>query len=359
MALSGEIQKIYIAYFNRPADSAGLTYWVSQINSGQASIADITSAFATTQEYRDLYAGSTPSDVVTSVYKNLFGRAPEAEGLAYWVTELETGRLGIGTVAYQTLNGAQMADKAIVENKALAASDFTARLDAAGKGDEYTGDAIASARNWLSAIDDTAASLQSARSALDSVVKGFGDEGPAIPVGPARTFTYELGWDPADGFTMGPPKETGFPAINAFVLGHDKIRIVDLSGKAVTLPEPTLYYVEDWSIMGPENDWATVYNPDAFQFAIFGALGHGASGGKSDGWAPLMAGETILITYMTGGQQKTVLFIDDGEPGIGDGMDNGVGTAMWNLDSDVVLNLTGLVGLKTSSDGLFVDGSFF
>lgn len=180
-----------------------------------------------------------------------------------------------------------------------------------------------------------------------------------VPTGPARTFTYELGWDPADGLDAQTPTETSVPAINAFVLGHDKIRIVDISGKLVTLSEPTLYYVEDWRTMGPENDWASVYNPLAFQFAIFGALGGGASGGDSDGLAPLMAGETILLTYTTGGQQKTFLFIDDGVAGSGSGMDNGAGSAIWSTDSDVIINLTGLVGLKTTPDGLFVDGSFF
>lgn len=119
MPIQQDIQKIYIAYFNRPADPAGLAYWAEQISTGQRNIADITSAFSTTQEYRDLYGGSSSSQVVASVYQNLFGRAPEPDGLAYWVGELESGRLGIGTVAYQALNGAQMADKQLSTTRRL------------------------------------------------------------------------------------------------------------------------------------------------------------------------------------------------------------------------------------------------
>ena len=38
-----QVQQLYLAYFGRPAEQAGLTYWTSQAN---ANVTDISAAFA-------------------------------------------------------------------------------------------------------------------------------------------------------------------------------------------------------------------------------------------------------------------------------------------------------------------------
>ncbi len=79
MAIEIEIQKVYIAYFNRPADSAGLEYWSQAIASGQNTIQDLTDAFSTSAEYLSVYGGASNEAVISQVYQNLFGRQPEPD----------------------------------------------------------------------------------------------------------------------------------------------------------------------------------------------------------------------------------------------------------------------------------------
>ncbi len=198
MTLQADIQKVYIAYFNRPADAGGLAYWEQRIAGGQASLADLTQLFSGTEEYRALYAGSSNAQVVTSIYKNLFGRNPEPQGLDFWTQGLQQGQFQIGNVAYQTLNGAQLADKATIDNKAAAAADFTAYLKSTNGDAAYAGAAIQSARAWLAAISDASTTLTAAKALIDDVVDQF--SGTFKPTDPARTFTFRLGRDPNEPF---------------------------------------------------------------------------------------------------------------------------------------------------------------
>lgn len=84
MALSpAEIQNAYVAFFNRPADVAGLNYWSSYAGSS----ADLLNTLAASAEYQALYAGLNPTQLVNTVYQNLFGHEPDVAGLSYWVSQ--------------------------------------------------------------------------------------------------------------------------------------------------------------------------------------------------------------------------------------------------------------------------------
>jgi len=43
--MSAEIQKLYIAYFNRPADPGGLAYWTDQLAKG-VTMTQIANSFS-------------------------------------------------------------------------------------------------------------------------------------------------------------------------------------------------------------------------------------------------------------------------------------------------------------------------
>ena len=75
-----DIHKIYLAYFGRPADPTGMAHWQSR-----SDLIEVANAFAQSPEYQSLYAASDSAQLVTNIYQNLFKRAPEAEGLKYWV----------------------------------------------------------------------------------------------------------------------------------------------------------------------------------------------------------------------------------------------------------------------------------
>src|SRR5882762_4478692 len=93
------IQKLYIAYFNRPADVAGLQYWETQLVTGKNTIEQIAQSFSDQVEYKNTYGGKNTSDVVEALYKNLFGRGADADGLKYWAGQLDGGSVNMGAAA--------------------------------------------------------------------------------------------------------------------------------------------------------------------------------------------------------------------------------------------------------------------
>jgi hypothetical protein len=168
-----DIQKLYIAYFNRPADPAGLAYWTAS----NMSITAIANSFAEQTEYRAVFAGQSTETIVSTLYVNLFGRAAEPAGLLYWVGEINVGRSTLGSAAINILSGAKDADKVAIDSKVKAADSFTTAI-------EPSTDAIvayskaggtAAAKTWLGAVttDATALSQIAAQSAvIKSIIDG-------------------------------------------------------------------------------------------------------------------------------------------------------------------------------------------
>jgi len=121
-----EVAKLYVATFNRAPDAEGLKYWVE--DSG-LRLSEIAKSFFDQSETKELYPpNSTNEDFVKAVYNNLFNRDPESLGLDYWKNELD---LGIGTkdkFLMSVINGAQDNldgnDAIILENKTQVGLEF-------------------------------------------------------------------------------------------------------------------------------------------------------------------------------------------------------------------------------------------
>lgn len=110
-AVQLEIARMYVSFFNRAPDPEGLAYWAGRYNEAAAEgrdldqyLDDIADSFANSPEAIVLYGeqDASQSDIeayVTEAYQNMFGRAPDAEGLAYWsgrwAEELENGNAGV------------------------------------------------------------------------------------------------------------------------------------------------------------------------------------------------------------------------------------------------------------------------
>ena len=78
MALTtAQIQNAYVTFFNRPADVAGLNYWSTYTGSAN----DLFTAFSKANEYTSLFTGMNNTQIVTTIYENMFNRAPDVAGL--------------------------------------------------------------------------------------------------------------------------------------------------------------------------------------------------------------------------------------------------------------------------------------
>ncbi|QKE40722.1 MAG: DUF4214 domain-containing protein [Ferrovum myxofaciens] len=163
-ATASDVEDAYLAYFGRPADPEGMNYWLGK------SIATMQAGFAASQEYQNLYGGMTNKQVVTQVYANLLGRAPDVGGLAYWVNQLNTGAATVSTIVMQMWANAQGVDIATLANRYVYAIHFTEDLTSQSQIEGYSGTAAANAaRVAVSQVLNTASSLATAESnmALD------------------------------------------------------------------------------------------------------------------------------------------------------------------------------------------------
>jgi hypothetical protein len=92
--LAGQAYRLYQAAFDRAPDLQGLGYWIRELDAGLGDLAWMANNFIISNEFRDTYG--SPSTVSNSaflnlIYDNVLNRAPDAAGFAYWMAELERG----------------------------------------------------------------------------------------------------------------------------------------------------------------------------------------------------------------------------------------------------------------------------
>ncbi|WP_143132975.1 DUF4214 domain-containing protein [Pseudoduganella namucuonensis] len=162
------VQRIYIAYFGRPADPAGLAYWAGQFRraavpatlpgltaayAGSATVRGLVDSFGASQESKDLYSGDN-DEFITAIYRNIFGKEPDMAGKNYWRGLVESAAITRTFAALAIMAGAQAEDIDVVNNKIEVANSFTAAISEARLNASYNGnDANASARTMLGMVN--------------------------------------------------------------------------------------------------------------------------------------------------------------------------------------------------------------
>lgn len=335
MTVEIEIQKVYIAYFNRPADSAGLEYWSQAIASGSNTIQDLTDAFSTSAEYLSVYGGAANEIVISQVYQNLFGRQPEPDGLAYWLGEMNAGRVSIGNIAYAALNGAGGADLEAITNKAKAAIEFTDFLQSRNADEQYSGDVLQDVKLWMSTIDGSSVSYLNAVQEITDrydFLQGPSNEGKIYTINVLNDLEFEGVWSSLD--------------LPSFRYGIDQIDLVGY------MPRKTVFHEGDTSLAVGDYisymQW-TVHETKKSAYS---------TGFVQDN--DLKAGEALLVQYMWNGVLQTVLHLDrddtDDETTIELGYE--AGEAVWSFPGDRLIILTGITGLPDYTNGQSIDGFF-
>lgn len=147
-----DIQKLYVAYFTRPADPAGLAYWETVVEGTNGNTTAVSAAFAASAEYQAEYAGLTNSQIVNKVYQNLFGRSAEPAGQSYWAGLLDSNSVTIANVVAAVAGGAVGTDLTAFNNKAAAALAFTNALDTDAERAGYTLDSIDLAKAYIGRV---------------------------------------------------------------------------------------------------------------------------------------------------------------------------------------------------------------
>lgn len=208
------IQQLYVAYFNRPADVAGLAFWVDAIDNKGVSLDTVSKNFNTAPEYTAAYAGKSADAIVNTVYQNLFGRTADSAGLNFWGPKIAAGTISTAdlvkaiTAGALNADGTPNADGAIFNNKVAAAEAFTADIGAAGNEalrvaySSGTASVLATAKAFIAGVT-TDASLAAAVAGVHAAASGL------IPAPVPTTFNL----------TSAADTLTGTAAADVFVAG--------------------------------------------------------------------------------------------------------------------------------------------
>lgn len=165
-------EKLYVAYFGRPADATGFHNMASYLQTAQAppdiqafiaanatnaTVKAIISSFGTSAESGRLYTGTT-QEFVTAIFNNVLGRNPLTAGLTFWSDAIDTGVMSRGQAALNIMAGAEanttaqgLIDAALIANRIVVAANFTSAIVTASG---YSGsNAAAAARTMLRSVN--------------------------------------------------------------------------------------------------------------------------------------------------------------------------------------------------------------
>ena len=190
-------EAVYIGYFGRAADPGGDAYWLNALNSGSISEAGMAASFSVQSDATALYSFLTNRAVATvtqidsfiaSVYEDLFNRAPDSGGLAYWQNQLETN-LGnsqaVGAFILNVISGAQGSDQTTIANKVTVADYFTQELNSAGL--SFTSAADTLAHSVVASVTSAASTVLAAEATINAWLTTQGSAAEVAVVGISHT----------------------------------------------------------------------------------------------------------------------------------------------------------------------------
>ncbi|ARU58067.1 hypothetical protein OLMES_4049 [Oleiphilus messinensis] len=164
-----QVQQMYVAYYGRPGDPAGIAYWADQLAAVNGNLSDIIEAFGTSDEFTARFGTLDNQTLVNNVYQQLFGRDADPAGLAFYVGELEAGTMSLSSIALNVSSGAQpgSGDYEIASTKLSLSNYFTSQVEL--NGSTYDLDMIADLQLILSAASDPS-ELPELLSSIDQIL---------------------------------------------------------------------------------------------------------------------------------------------------------------------------------------------
>jgi len=97
-----------VATFGRAPDIDGLMYWVGQVEAGSLTIDQVAQSFFDQPETKSKYSqGTSNATFINSIYMNTLNREADQIGLNYWVKDLENGVFTRSQAIMAIINGAK------------------------------------------------------------------------------------------------------------------------------------------------------------------------------------------------------------------------------------------------------------
>ncbi len=131
---------LYVATFGRAPDPDGIQYWQDRFDSGELDLAGVASNMMMSTEAQTRFPGGLDNaDLISVIYNNLFDREPDAEGLNYWVEQMETGAMSREMAIAYIVEGARAPtgdpnDAVILNERVSAAREYLEQVEAGLRG---------------------------------------------------------------------------------------------------------------------------------------------------------------------------------------------------------------------------------
>lgn len=88
---AGQAYRLYDAAFSRAPDLEGLGYWIDQLDHGM-DLESVANAFYQSKEFQTRYGSHISNEkFITTLYHNVLHRAPDLDGFNYWNAKLSSG----------------------------------------------------------------------------------------------------------------------------------------------------------------------------------------------------------------------------------------------------------------------------
>nr|WP_315484493.1 SwmB domain-containing protein [uncultured Undibacterium sp.] len=122
-AMRTQVTELYVSLFGRAPERDGLAFWVGKLDAG-ATYAQIAQQMFDVEPARAYYpASSTREELVAKFYSNVLGRTGDAEGVKFWTGKFDAaGKVTVGDVFAQIIaavKGYTGTDAAALDSKAL------------------------------------------------------------------------------------------------------------------------------------------------------------------------------------------------------------------------------------------------
>ena len=103
------VVRLYSGILDRLPDRDGFDYWREELEQ-DTSLAELAEGFFMSDEFLGDRTEFSHDDAIEALYQNVLEREPDEAGHAYWLAEMQEGRLGVGDLALAFTESAEFVD---------------------------------------------------------------------------------------------------------------------------------------------------------------------------------------------------------------------------------------------------------
>ncbi|AUC61336.1 alkaline phosphatase [Cyanobacterium sp. HL-69] len=186
---SSNAEIAYVAYYGRPADPSGRTFWSNVLGNSGISYSprsgdvlanfsesarnaynQFVNDFGNSTESGQLFGGLNTVARINQIYQQNFNRPADSEGLNFWLNAINNGDVSLPAAALEIALGATSGDLTIIQNKIDSSNLFTNSLVNQGVTSRYSGaDAVTVGRNFLDSVGLSVATQGQVNTSINSL----------------------------------------------------------------------------------------------------------------------------------------------------------------------------------------------